>query len=133
MGEIVSLECGFCSRTQELSIGSGMVYGSFSLDDIIKNSRGKVKKHVQALQNTGVVLSNVCEEELLACPRCNTLSTRFSFKLFDKQGECIYESIFNCSRCKTRLLPADKKLTGYCCRYCLSPSLSYSDLTGCWD
>jgi hypothetical protein len=133
MGETVSLECGHCLRTQELHIGSGMMYGSFTLDDIVKQSRGKVKKEVAALLETELVKSNNCHEELLACPKCNTLSTRFSFELFDKQGECVYVSKFKCSRCKTALVPADKKKTDYCCRYCFSPSLRYGELVELWD
>ena len=133
MGKEFELVCQSCGCNQHLMIGSGMMYSHFTLEEIHKMARGKVKEAVAQLLSESLVTHNSCTEALLTCPKCQTLTSRFSFELFDKKGNCIYQSQFNCSKCKTALNAATQEPTNYHCRYCYSPSLSYGDLCGRWD
>ncbi len=133
MGEEFELVCQSCGRNQHFTVGSGIMYGSFTLEDIHKMARGKVKEAVAQLLSEDSVAHNNCTEALLTCPKCSTLASRFSFELFDKKGNFLYQSQFKCSKCKTVLKPATREPTSYHCRYCFSPSLSYGDLCGLWD
>lgn len=126
----ISLYCQRCKSSPTLLNGSGR---PIPLAILIDNSPPRVKQALSKVVKEHTINSVHHHNEILACPSCNTLTSKFIIQLFDDQAKRVYESKFYCSKCSTALIPATQLPENYCCAKCGQRSLRprYDEML--WD
>jgi DNA-directed RNA polymerase subunit M/transcription elongation factor TFIIS len=131
MGYGLTVKCESCGAEEMFSLGVGMLY--FPLENVLDSvvparNREKIRRLLEAAGPQSAQYSHT----LFACPKCETLQTRFYMKI--SQGDkTLYETRFRCGRCRHYLVMTDEKdVTKYRCSACGQKQLT-SNVTLCWD
>lgn len=131
MGQGITVKCRSCDAEENYMLGVGMLY--FPLENVLdsavpKRQREKVRRALKIAGQEGAEYSH----KLFACPRCETLTTRFYIKIA-RGEEILFETKFRCGKCRQALVPVpDDDVSHYLCPACGKRTLeSYISLM--WD
>jgi len=129
MGSILKISCESCNHSKEYMLGVGMIYSS--LENVIEEVQTAKRGYVLSLLKRKDLIKTDYSHSLFACPKCEILYDRFSYKIVYGNNE-VLESEYNCSRCKTKLILARENVSKYRCPKCNTYSLKKEKIM-IWD
>ena len=123
MGEGYTIGCTKCGREITYMLGVGMMYGS--LERVLEfavhwRHRAKIREILQTSEPDSIDY----EHKIFACPKCDTLYSRFDVEI-RKNNVLLYKSRFRCTKCRSGLTEPKKDLLQHRCRYCSERALEY--------
>ena len=116
MGQGIVVGCGNCGREVTYALGIGMAYSSLeAVIDAEVHWRQRAK--IREILKTAEPDTEDYERRLYACPKCETLYSRFYISL-RRNNARLYESMFRCPKCRVSLVPAEEDISLYRCQNC---------------
>ncbi|MFW2437795.1 MAG: hypothetical protein ACN4GR_00320 [Arenicellales bacterium] len=121
MGQGIITKCTTCHDEKEYLLGVGMMYSS------LKNVTGGIhwinRRKIDEFSQNGTVISEQFEHRLYFCEKCLTPHSRFWIRL-EREGGEVFETVFKCPKCRSRMIQGDLDFTKYVCSLCGMKTLS---------
>ncbi len=115
MGQGIITKCATCNDEKKYLLGVGMMYSS------LKNVTGRIhsinRRKINEFSRNGAIIREQFEHRLYFCKKCLIPHSRFWIRLEREDGK-VFETVFKCPQCRSRMIPGDLDFTKYACSLC---------------
>jgi len=92
-----------------------MMYSS--LKNVTSSIHWINRRKIDEFSRNGAITREQFEHRLYFCEKCLTPHSRFWIRLEREDGE-VFETVFNCPECRSRMIPGDLDFSKYACGQC---------------